>query len=403
MRLPEPLVVHVAAPLRQPVVHCGKDRKDRAWHQYVVEVSNHKVGVVILEVSRRNRQHQTGEAADGKQNNEGDGEQHRRLESHRAPEHGGHPVKHLNACRHGDQHRRVHKEQLTGYRHPHGKHMVGPDDKREEGDRSGSVDHRGIAEQRLARKGRNDRRGNTEGRQDHNIHFRVAKEPEHVLEQHRITAASRAKEAGAEVNIHQHHGHTARQHRHYRNQQIGRNQPSPDEQRHFHQGHAGGAQVENSRDNIDRTHNRRGAHNVHGEDKVSHARRRVGGRQRGVESPAKVGRATLHQQRRGEQGEGKRQNPETPVIHPRQRHIRSADHHRNQPVGQTDESRHNRTKDHHQAVHGGHLVEKLRLDQLQAGLEQLSANYQREDAAEKEHGKAEPEVHAADIFMVGGI
>ena len=37
------------------------------------------------------------------------------------------------------------------------------------------------------------------------------------------------------------------------------------------------------------------------------------------------------------------------------------------------------------AVHRGHLVEELRIDELQAGLEQLGADHQRHDAADEEH------------------
>ena len=80
MRLAQCFVVHMAGPLGQPEIRRGKDAEDGARYQYVVEVCYHEVGIVILEVSRCNGQHQAGETADGKQDDEGDRKQHRRLE-----------------------------------------------------------------------------------------------------------------------------------------------------------------------------------------------------------------------------------------------------------------------------------------------------------------------------------
>src|SRR5690606_29302601 len=112
-----------------------------AGYQYIVEVSYHKVGVVILEVRRGNGQHQAREAADGKQNYEGDGEEHGCFKGHGAFEHGGCPVEHFYACGHSDQHGGIHEEQLTGQRHARSKHVVRPHDKTEEGDGGGGVYH----------------------------------------------------------------------------------------------------------------------------------------------------------------------------------------------------------------------------------------------------------------------
>jgi hypothetical protein len=56
-------------------------------HQHVVEVGDHEIGVVVLEVGRHDRQHQAGEAADREQEDEAEREQHRRLEGHRALRH----------------------------------------------------------------------------------------------------------------------------------------------------------------------------------------------------------------------------------------------------------------------------------------------------------------------------
>src|SRR5207245_1153399 len=52
MELAAPFVVHVTGPLRAPVVETGEQREQRTGHQYVVEVRDHVVSVVQLDVDR---------------------------------------------------------------------------------------------------------------------------------------------------------------------------------------------------------------------------------------------------------------------------------------------------------------------------------------------------------------
>ena len=203
------------------------------------------------------------------------------------------------------------------------------------------------------------------------------------------------------MDVHQHHGDHAGQHRHDGDQQEGGNQPGPDEQRHLHQRHAGCAQVEDGGDDVDRAHDRADARQVNGEDEEGDAGRRIGRRQRCIEGPAEVRATSLHEQCRDQQPEGHRQQPETEVVHPWQRHIRRADHQWNHPVGQADKGGHDCTEHHDQAMGGGHLVEELGLHQLQARLEQFGTNDHGHRAAEQEHGEAEPQIHRADVLVVG--
>ena len=102
-----------------------------------------------------------------------------------------------------------------------------------------------------------------------------------------------------------------------------------------------------------------------------------------------------HQRRRNHQ-------PEAEVVHARKRHVGGADLQRNHPVRKTHEGRHDGAEHHDQAVHGGELVEQLGVDQLQAGLEQLGADQQRQHAANHQHGEAEQQVQRADVLVVGG-
>ena len=113
-----------------------------------------------------------------------------------------------------------HEEELARERHPDREHVVRPDDEGQERDARGRVHHRGVAEQRLARKRRNDLRDDAERRQDDDVDLGVAEEPEDVLEQHRVAAARRREKARAEEPIREQHRDAAREHRH-REQQAG--------------------------------------------------------------------------------------------------------------------------------------------------------------------------------------
>src|SRR5690606_5721374 len=64
--------------------------------------------------------------------------------------------------------------------------------------------------------------------------------------------------------------------------------------------------------------------------------------------------------------------------------------------------RHDRTEYHHQTMHGGHLVKEFRIHHLHARVHQLGADNQRQQAADQEHGKTEPQVQGTDVLVVGG-
>ncbi len=54
-------------------------------------------------------------------------------------------------------------------------------------------------------------------------------------------------------------------------------------------------------------------------------------------------------------------------------------------------------------MHGGELVEQLRVHQLQARLKQLGTNTQGEHAAEHEHREGEQQIERADILVIGRV
>ncbi|MPN04216.1 hypothetical protein SDC9_151452 [bioreactor metagenome] len=229
----------------------------------------------------------------------------------------------------------------------------------------------------------------------------MAEEPEDVLVHHRVAAACGVEEAGAEVAVSQRHGDGACQHGHHGDQQVGGDQPGPAEHGHLHQRHAGSAHVQDGDDDVDRTHDGRCAHDVHGEDAGVHRRAHLQ-RERCVQRPTRSRCAARHEERTHQHDGRRNQQPEAEVVHACEGHVGCADLQRNHPVRKAHESGHDRAEHHDQAVHGGELVEQLGVDQLQAGLEQLGADQQRQHAAHHQHGEREQQIQRANVFVIGG-
>ena len=144
--------------------------------------------------------------------------------------------------------------------------MVSPHNEADEADGNHRVGHPKVAEDRLAGERADHVAYDTESRQDHDVHFRVTKEPEQMLEQHRV-AAFGTEETSSQRVVSQQHRNRAAQYRDSKQQQECCNQHRPSEQRHTVQGHARCAHVQDRRDEVDRTHDRRCTRHVERENR----------------------------------------------------------------------------------------------------------------------------------------
>ncbi len=343
--------VLVAGHLADPVVEAGEDREDRAQRQHVVEMRHHVVGVVDDLVDAGIGQHHAGHAADGEQEDEADRPHHRHFERDRAAPHRGDPGEHLDAGRHRDDQRRRHEVGAGVDADAGDEHVVRPHHEADHADRHHRVDHAEVAEDRLAAEGGDDVADDPEAGQDHDVDFRVAEEPEQMLEQHRIAAAGGVEEGGAEIAVGDQHGDGAGQHRDRQQQQERRHQHRPDEQRHAVQRHAGRAHVEDRGDEVDGAEQRADAGQMQREQRAVHAGAGLEGGvgQRRIQRPAGAG--FTHQQAGQDQHEGRGQQPEADVVEAREGHVRRADHQRDEPVAEAADQRgHDREEDHDQAV-----------------------------------------------------
>src|SRR5947209_6198412 len=75
---PEPLRVELARDLWPPEVHAAQKSENRAANHDVVEVRDHEIGVVQVNVCCERSQVETGQAADCEEPDEAEGVEHRR-------------------------------------------------------------------------------------------------------------------------------------------------------------------------------------------------------------------------------------------------------------------------------------------------------------------------------------
>jgi len=78
--------------------------------------------------------------------------------------------------------------------------MVSPDNKADNTDGNHRISHSEITKNRLLRECRDDVANNTKGRQNHDVNFRVTKEPEQMLEHLWIAAHCWIEETCTAIN-----------------------------------------------------------------------------------------------------------------------------------------------------------------------------------------------------------
>ena len=185
-----PAVVHHAAEhLGEPEIDRAEHAHRRAGEQHVVEVGDDEVRVVNEDVDRRGGHEDARQAADDEHRHERQGEQHRRGELNLAAPDRAQPVEHFDRAGQRDQHRGDHERHAEHRVHARDEHVVAPHDEAQSRDAGDRVDHRLVAEQRLAGEAGDDVGDHAHRRQNHDVHGRVAVEPEQVLPQQRLPAA----------------------------------------------------------------------------------------------------------------------------------------------------------------------------------------------------------------------
>ena len=176
---------HAAEHLRKPEISSGKHSEDRGHTHHQVKVRRYEIGIVKEKVERCLAQHQPGNAARHKHRHEADGEKHRAGKANLCPPQRSYPVKCLDCRGHPNRQGQNRKRYGRVGTHAAHEHVVAPDKEPQHADGEDRKDHRAIAKHRLAGKGRQNVRGRAHARQNGDVHFGVAEEPEQVLPKQR--------------------------------------------------------------------------------------------------------------------------------------------------------------------------------------------------------------------------
>src|SRR4029077_16595570 len=167
----------------------------------VVEVRDDEVSVVHVYVDAQGGQEQAGQSSDGKQADEAEGVEHRGLVSDGTLIDGGGPVKHFDRRGHGYEITQQREDERGVDRDAGHEHMVRPDEESDHRDAKQGQRHRLVAKNALTRKAANDFADDAHAGQNHDVDGRVGVEPEQMLEQERVSAQQRIKNAQVEQTL----------------------------------------------------------------------------------------------------------------------------------------------------------------------------------------------------------
>ena len=210
-----------------------------------------KQGVVNQIVERRNGEDDPGEAAQHERHHEGERVEHRHGKPHLAAKHRPNPVIDLDARGHADGHRGDAERSVDVGVLAHREEMVDPDRERQQGDRRGREDERGVAVELLGGEGGDNLRIDAEGGQDQDIDLRVAEQPKQVGVVHHVAAEVIGEEMEPQIAVERQQRGRDGQRRHREDHQDAGAQRRPYEQRHPHQVHAGAAHLVDGDGEID--------------------------------------------------------------------------------------------------------------------------------------------------------
>ena len=148
------LIHHPSKHFRKPVISRRKHSKDCRHAHDQVKVSDHKIGIVQLNVEHRLRQKRTTQSTRDEKRNEANGVEHRRMEPNVPLPHRAQPVKCFDRRWHANTHRQDGKRKCRIRTHAAHEHVVAPHHEPQETDGEHGINHGLVAKDRLARERR---------------------------------------------------------------------------------------------------------------------------------------------------------------------------------------------------------------------------------------------------------
>src|SRR5271167_51703 len=238
----------------------------------------------------------------------------------------------------------------------------------------------------------------------------MAKDPEEMHPEHGRPTGLGVEEVCAEEAIEGEHDLRGSERRDDKQNHGAHHQIQPNKERHFEKGHAGTAQAHDGGDKVDGGPDAAEPGDEEGQrpeiGAVADGKGFCG--ERRISEPANVGRAagtietvaadeTEVQEQTAESGE-----PEAPGVEAGEGHVARADHERDEVIAKTEQDGHGDEKDHGGAMHGKHLIEELRRDEMIVRNNELVAHDGGFDAADHEEQDGVENVENSETFMVNG-
>ena len=266
----------------------------------------------------------------------------------------------------------VWKNALTVEPIPVKPHVVRPNDEGQESKHEHGKNERLVTPKRFARIVGQDFGDDAHGRQNQHVNFRVPEEPEQVLPQKRTAAAadvqwrsvddhpSRHEKTGRRHAIHDLHDDRCFQRRKREDEKKRRDKLRPDEKRQAHPGQPFGAQLDDRRDEIDRSEQGRSDQKNKSDEPERLAipkwmKRRTcvrHDRERCIRGPTAFGRAARHEKARQHDDAANPERPEAGRVDLRKRHVRRADLQRHDKIAEGRERhRHDAEENHDRSMH----------------------------------------------------
>ena len=366
VRLPVMLGILTSSQFAYPEVERSKDSKYCSHTQYIVEVSNNVICIVQRYINSPICQNNTGKSSNGEQYQESQPEQHGSSQPQRTSIKSPKPTENFNSSRNSNNHCSTCEICTSIYIQSYSVHVMPPHQESEYSNGSHSIHHSYIPEYRFTCKETLHVAHNSKCGLDHNVHLRVPEKPELVLIQHNISSTRGQEERSVEVTVSQEHSQSSCKYWKTSNQLDTNKALCPNKQRYTVQGHSLSTHVCNGYLEVYRSLNTSNTRNVQAKNSQIHRCSRVAlcTTKRRISCPSYT-RSLFYQSAQQQQGLSPRKYPEAYVVHTRESHIGSSDHHGNQPISETSHKRGHYYKEQHQlSVSCNQYVVKLSISCL---------------------------------------
>ncbi|EGE59446.1 hypothetical protein RHECNPAF_2190041 [Rhizobium etli CNPAF512] len=397
----EPFAHHAAGDLREPVVDRADEREDGTADQHVMKMCDDEISIVNLRVERHGGHHQAGHSADDEGNQEADDEKQRCLEDETSVPQRRQPAEDLRPGRNGDRHAGGGEEAASETRQTGNEHVMDPKPESQNTGRDHRQDKRQIAENRAPGEGRDHGGHHADGGQEDDVNLRVAKEPEQVLPEKDVAAFRGIVELCTDQPVENERRGAEHDRRHGQNDEKGRHQHRPDEERNAIERHARCPQLEDGHDDFDGDgkggYFGEGDHLCPEVHPLSRAILRTG--QRHVREPANIG-GGIESQRDPEKQPPGQKYPIGEGIQPWKGDVARSDHQRNKIDRHCLHHRHGEKEHHVAPVYGENLVITVGADEARLRESKLQAHRQRKHAAEEQEDEGCRDITPPDDLVI---